>query len=284
MPDLPPDLAAVDAWWRAANDLSVGQIYLMDDPLLAEPLSPEHVKPRLPGHWGTTPELNFLQAHLNRAIRARDLDPICIAGPGHGGPAVMANVWLEGALSERVPEVRQDEGGMRPLLRQFSFPGGVPSHAGPHVPGPIHEGGELGHALAHAYGAAFDAPGRTVACVIGDGEAETAATMTAWQSIRVVDPARDGAVLPILHLDGLKIAGPTIMGRMRDEELDALFRGFGYAPVFVEGDDPAILHGEIAAAFDGIAAIQRAARDGGEASDFGLVSCAQLRQFGVLPG
>ena len=260
------ELDHVDAWWRAANYLSAAQIYLLDNPLLAEPLRPEHIKPRLLGHWGTSPGLNFVYAHLNRVIRARDLDMIFIAGPGHGGPAVLANTWLEGSYGETYPDTGFGADGMRRFVRQFSFPGGVPSHAAPETPGSIHEGGELGYSLMHAHGAAFDNPDLHVACVIGDGEAETGPLAASWPSIRFVDAARDGAVLPILHLNGYRIAGPTVMGRMPDEALDALFRGHGYAPVLVSGDDPARMHGEMAAAldacFDQIAAIQRAARSG----------------------
>ena len=260
------ELSGVDAWWRAANYLSAAQIYLLDNPLLREPLRPEHIKPRLLGHWGTSPGLNFVYAHLNRVIRARDLDMIFIAGPGHGGPAVLANTWLEGSYGEIYPETGFGEEGMRRFVRQFSFPGGVPSHAAPETPGSIHEGGELGYSLMHAHGAAFDNPHLHVACVIGDGEAETGPLAASWPSIRFVDAARDGAVLPILHLNGYRIAGPTVMGRMPDEALDALFRGHGYAPVFVSGNDPERMHGEMAlaldVAFDRIAALQGAARSG----------------------
>ncbi|EAR51110.1 putative phosphoketolase [Oceanicola granulosus HTCC2516] len=260
------DLTQVDAWWRAANYLSAAQIYLLDNPLLQEPLRADHIKPRLLGHWGTSPGLNFVYAHLNRAIRARDLDMIFIAGPGHGGPAVLANAWLEGTYGEVYPEAGHGAEEIRRFVKQFSFPGGVPSHAAPETPGSIHEGGELGYSLMHAHGAAFDNPDLHVACVIGDGEAEAGPLAASWPSIRFVDAARDGAVLPILHLNGYRIAGPTVMGRMDDAALDALFRGHGYAPLFVCGDEPARMHRDMAAAldaaFDSIAAIQRAARDG----------------------
>src|SRR5829696_8490710 len=218
-PLAPDELRLLDAYWRAANYLSVGQIYLLDNPLLREPLRPEHVKSRLLGHWGTTPGLNLLYAHLNRVIRARDLDCMYVTGPGHGGPAIVANAWLEGTWPEVYPEAGWDERGMARLFRQFSFPGGIPSHVAPEVPGSIHEGGELGYALAHAYGAAFDNPDLLVACVVGDGEAETGPLATSWHSNKFANPARDGAVLPILHLNGYKIANPTILGRMRDDEL-----------------------------------------------------------------
>jgi xylulose-5-phosphate/fructose-6-phosphate phosphoketolase len=258
------DLASIDAWWRAANYLSVGQIYLLDNPLLHEPLRAEHVKPRLVGHWGTTPGLNFIYAHLNRVIRRNDLDMIYIAGPGHGGPALVANTWLEGSYSERYPDVSQDLDGMRRLFKQFSFPGGIGSHATAEVPGSIHEGGELGYALSHAYGAAFDNPGLIVSCVIGDGEAETGALAAAWHSNKFLNPACDGAVLPILHLNGYKIANPTLLARIPRAELEALFAGYGYRPYFVEGDDPADMHQQMAAALDRVLAeirsIQRAAR------------------------
>ena len=216
---LEPDYLALDAYWRAANYLSVGQIYLLDNPLLTEPLRLEHVKPRLLGHWGTSPGLNFIYAHLNRVIRKFDLDMIYIAGPGHGGPALVANAYLEGTYSEYYPEVAEDVDGLRRLFRQFSFPGGIPSHVAPETPGSIHEGGELGYALSHAYGAAFDNPDLIVACVIGDGEAETGPLATSWHSNKFVNPARDGAVLPILHLNGYKIAGPTVLARIPREEL-----------------------------------------------------------------
>src|SRR5262245_27774923 len=226
----PPDDALferMDAYWRAANYLSVGQIYLLGDPLLREPLTAEIVKPRLLGHWGTTPGLNLLYVHLNRCIRERDLDAIFITGPGHGGPGLVANAYLEGTYSEVYPDISQDEDGMRRLFRQFSFPGGIPSHVAPETPGSIHEGGELGYSLAHAYGAAFDNPDLFVACVVGDGEAETGPLATGWHSNKFLSPAADGAVLPILHLNGYKIANPTVLARISHEELDHLFRGYG---------------------------------------------------------
>ncbi len=249
----PPDakeLALIDRYWRAANYLSVGQIYLLDNPLLRQPLLSEHIKPRLLGHWGTTPGLNFIYAHLNRIIRARDLDIIYICGPGHGGPGMVANTWLEGTYSEIYPEVSGDGAGMRKLFRQFSFPGGIPSHAAAETPGSINEGGELGYALVHAYGAVFDNPDLIAACVIGDGEAETGPLAASWHSNKFINPARDGAVLPILHLNGYKIANPTLLGRSSDEDLAQLFRGYGYKPIFVEGHDPAQMHPLMAAAFD----------------------------------
>ena len=260
----PERLAQVDAWWRAANFLTVGQIYLLDNPLLRAPLSEAHIKPRLLGHWGTSPGLNFLYAHLNRAIQDHDLNAIFLCGPGHGGPAMLANTWLEGSYSERYPAVSRDEQGMRRLFRQFSFPGGVPSHASPETPGSIHEGGELGYVLSHAYGAAFDNPSLLVACVIGDGEAETGPLATAWHSNKFLDPVRDGAVLPILHLNGYKIANPTVLARIPQAELESLLTGYGYQPYFVDGDDPDILHPRMAAVLDRVLAdirgIQHAAR------------------------
>ncbi|TMC01294.1 MAG: phosphoketolase family protein, partial [Chloroflexi bacterium] len=266
----PDELRRIDAYWRAANYLSVGQIYLLDNPLLAEPLQPEHVKPRLLGHWGTTPGLNFLYVHMNRAIRARDLDAIFVCGPGHGGPAVVANAYLEGTYTERYPAITMDAGGMRRLFRQFSFPGGIPSHAAPETPGSIHEGGELGYSLAHAYGAAFDNPGLLVCCVVGDGEAETGPLATSWHSNKFLDPARDGAVLPILHLNGYKIANPTVLARIPPEELRCLLEGYGHRPWFVEGEEPEAVHQAMAAAldevFDEIAGIQLRARSGGPAT------------------
>ena len=228
----------IDAYWRAANYLSVGQIYLYDNPLLKKPLTKEHIKPRLLGHWGTTPGLNFIYAHLNRVIKADDLDMIYITGPGHGGPGLVANAYLEGTYSEIYPNISQDEEGLKKLFKQFSFPGGIPSHVAPETPGSIHEGGELGYALSHAYGAAFDNPGLIVACVIGDGEAETGPLATSWHSNKFLDPVSDGAVLPILHLNGYKIANPTVLARISHEELDQLLRGYGYTPYFVEGDEP----------------------------------------------
>ena len=261
------ELDLIDRYWQAANYLSVGQIYLLDNPLLKEPLRPEHVKPRLLGHWGTTPGLNFIYAHLNRVIRARDLDMVYICGPGHGGPGMVANTYLEGTYSEIYPDVSCDERGLRKLFRQFSFPGGIPSHAAPETPGSIHEGGELGYALAHAYGAAFDNPDLIVACVIGDGEAETGALAASWHSNKFLNPVNDGAVLPILHLNGYKIANPTVLGRIEGEELRSLLVGYGHEPFFVEGDDPRDMHRKMAAtvdaALDRIAEIQHAARQSG---------------------
>jgi xylulose-5-phosphate/fructose-6-phosphate phosphoketolase len=244
------ELQAIDAYWRAANYLSVGQIYLLDNPLLRQPLAVEHVKPRLLGHWGTTPGLNFIYVHLNRLIRKHDLDVIYIAGPGHGGPALVANAYLEGTYSEVYPSISQDADGMRALFKQFSFPGGIPSHVAPETPGSIHEGGELGYALSHAYGAAFDNPDLLVACVIGDGEAETGPLATAWHSNKFLNPISDGAVLPILHLNGYKIANPTVLARIPHEELDALLRGYGHQPYFVEGSDPEAMHQLMAETLD----------------------------------
>jgi xylulose-5-phosphate/fructose-6-phosphate phosphoketolase len=255
------------AWWRAANYLSVGQIYLKSNPLLREPLDIEHVKPRLLGHWGTTPGLNFLYVHLNRVIVERDIDVLYVTGPGHGGPGIVANTWLEGTYSEVYPEVSQDEAGMRRLFHQFSFPGGIPSHCASETPGSIHEGGELGYSLAHAFGAAFDNPALLVACVVGDGEAETGPLAASWHSTKFLNPVRDGAVLPILHLNGWKIANPTLLARMDEDELRSLFRGYGYTPYFVEGDDPRLMHSSMAAtldtALDDIQSIQRQARTTG---------------------
>ncbi|MFC4087260.1 phosphoketolase family protein, partial [Amycolatopsis samaneae] len=224
------EVSQVDAQWRAANYLSAGQIYLLANPLLAEPLRPGHVKPRLLGHWGTSPGLNFVYAHLNRAILAHGTEMLFVTGPGHGGPSLLANTWIEGSYTEAWPEVTQDAEGMRALFRQFSFPGGVPSHVSPQVPGSLHEGGELGYSLAHAFGAAFDNPGLVVACVVGDGEAETGPLATSWHGCRWLDPVRDGAVLPILHLNGYKIANPALLARITPSELDSLLRGYGYAP------------------------------------------------------
>ncbi|MGA2036366.1 MAG: phosphoketolase family protein, partial [Acidimicrobiales bacterium] len=246
------DLRLVDAYWRAANYLSVGQIYLLDNPLLREALLPEHTKPRLLGHWGTTPGLNFVYAHLNRVIRHRDLNVIFVTGPGHGGPAVVANAYLEGTYSELYPHVTRDEEGLRKLFRQFSFPGGIPSHAAPETPGSINEGGELGYSLAHAFGAAFDNPDLVVCCVVGDGEAETGPLATSWHANKFLNPARDGAVLPILHLNGYKIANPTVLARISDEELQALFEGYGYHVHVVEGDDPPTMHQQMAATLDAV--------------------------------
>ncbi|MEV6108066.1 phosphoketolase family protein [Streptomyces sp. NPDC051940] len=262
---LPDDeLKALDAHWRAANYLSVGQIYLLANPLLTEPLRAEHVKPRLLGHWGTSPGLNLVYTHLNRAIRTRGQDALCVWGPGHGGPAVLANSWLEGSYSETYPDISRDAEGMGRLFRQFSFPGGVPSHVAPETPGSIHEGGELGYALSHAYGAAFDNPDLLVACVIGDGEAETGPLAASWHSNKFLDPVHDGAVLPILHLNGYKIANPTVLARIPEPELDDLLRGYGHEPIHVTGDQPLAVHREMAAAMDTaldrIRAIQRSAR------------------------
>jgi len=268
-PLTPEERARIDRYWRAANYLSVGQIYLLDNPLLREPLRPEHVKPRLLGHWGTTPGLNFIYAHMNRAIKRWDLDAIFIAGPGHGGPAVLANVYLEGTYTEIYPDVSRDSAGMRKLFHQFSFPGGVPSHVSAETPGSIHEGGELGYSLAHAYGAVLDDPDLIVCCVIGDGEAETGALAASWHSNKFLDPVHDGAVLPVLHLNGYKIANPTVLARMPERELRALLEGYGHAPIFVEGDDPAVMHQLMAAAVDRavteIARIRDEARTAGSA-------------------
>lgn len=254
----------IHAYWRAANYLAVGQIYLLDNPLLKQRLAPEHCKSRLLGHWGTTPGLNFIYVHLNRMIKQRDSDVLYVAGPGHGGPAIVANVYLEGTYSEIYPNVSQDERGLKRLMKQFSFPGGIPSHVAPETPGSIHEGGELGYALSHAYGAAFDNPNLIVACVVGDGEAETGPTAAAWHSNKFLNPARDGAVLPILHLNGYKIASPTIFARISDQELEAIFLGYGYMPFIVQGSDPHRMHVKMASTldkcFDIIAEIQGKAR------------------------
>jgi xylulose-5-phosphate/fructose-6-phosphate phosphoketolase len=255
------DVRLLDAYWRAANYLSVGQIYLLANPLLLEPLRPEHIKPRLLGHWGTTPGLNFIWAHMNRAIVAYDLNMMYVIGPGHGGPAALANTWLEGTYSEVYPSVPRDAAGMKALFRQFSFPGGVPSHVAPETPGSIHEGGELGYSLSHAYGAAFDNPDLIVMCVIGDGEAETGPLATSWHAGKFLDPARDGAVLPVLHLNGYKIANPTVLARIPDEELDALLRGYGYAPRYVSGSDPGDMHQQMAATVDEVIAEIRGIQD-----------------------
>ena len=243
-------LDLLNAYWRAANYLSVGQIYLLDNPLLRRPLEPEDVKPRLLGHWGTTPGLNFVYAHMNRAIREHDLNAIYVTGPGHGGPGLVANTYLEGTYSEVYPSIGRDEEGLRRLFRQFSFPGGIPSHVAPETPGSIHEGGELGYALTHAYGAAFDNPDLLVCCVVGDGEAETGPLATSWHSNKFVDPRRDGAVLPVLHLNGYKIANPTVLARLPHDELEALLTGYGHAPLFVEGSDPEAMHRAMADALD----------------------------------
>jgi xylulose-5-phosphate/fructose-6-phosphate phosphoketolase len=260
------DLRALDAWWRAANYLSAGQIYLLANPLLREPLRVEHVKPRLLGHWGTTPGLNFVYAHMNRVIAARGISALFVAGPGHGGPGVVANTWLEGTYSEVYPNVSMDADGMERLFRQFSFPGGIPSHVAPETPGSIHEGGELGYALSHAFGAAFDNPELIVCCVVGDGEAETGPLATSWHSNKFLNPITDGAVLPVLHLNGYKIAGPTVLARIPHDELDALMRGYGWTPHFVEGDDPETMHARMASVLDAAIAdiqrIQKEARSG----------------------
>jgi xylulose-5-phosphate/fructose-6-phosphate phosphoketolase len=265
------EMDLLNAWWRAANYLSVGQVYLLDNPLLREPLRLEHVKPRLLGHWGTVPGLNFLYVHLNRIIRRQDRSILFVTGPGHGAPGIVANTWLEGTYSELYPAVSQDEEGIRRLFRQFSFPGGIPSHAAAETPGSIHEGGELGYSLAHSFGAAFDNPDLIVACVIGDGEAETGPLATTWHGNKFLNPATDGAVLPILHLNGYKIANPTVLARIPHEELAALMRGYGYEPIFVEGDRPEAMHQAMAAAFEeafaSIDRIQKAAREGSGADE-----------------
>src|ERR1700730_15851426 len=244
------ELKKLDAYWRAANYLSVGQIYLLDTPLLREPLQVGHIKPRLLGHWGTTPGLNFLYAHLNRLIKGRDLDAIFICGPGHGGPGMVANAYLEGTYSEVYPAISRDAVGLQKLFRQFSFPGGIPSHDAPETPGSIHEGGELGYALTHAYGAAFDNPDLKVFCVIGDGEAETGPLAASWHSNKFLNPITDGAVLPILHLNGYKIANPTVLARIPESELRQLLEGYGHHPIYVNGHEPAAVHQEMAAALD----------------------------------
>src|SRR5947208_7537868 len=250
----PELLKRMDAYWRAANYLSVGQIYLRDNPLLKRPLTLEHVKRRLLGHWGTTPGQNFIYVHLNRIIKEYDLNIIYISGPGHGGPALVANTYLEGTYSELYPEVAQDEDGMRKLFKQFSFPGGIPSHVAPETPGSIHEGGELGYSLSHAFGAAFDNPDLIVACVVGDGEAETGPLATSWHSNKFLNPVHDGAVVPILHLNGYKIGGPTVLARIPGEELETLIRGYGYVPYVVDGDDPMDMHQRMASALDTVVA------------------------------
>jgi xylulose-5-phosphate/fructose-6-phosphate phosphoketolase len=260
----PEELRKMNAYWRAANYLSVGQIYLYDNPLLREPLKMEHIKPRLLGHWGTTPGLNFIYAHMNRVIKKHDLDAIFITGPGHGGPGLVANTYLEGTYSELYPGVTENAEGMKQLFKQFSFPGGIPSHVAPETPGSIHEGGELGYAVAHAYGAAFDNPGLLVCCAVGDGEAETGPLATSWHSNKFLNPARDGAVLLVLHLNGYKIANPTVLGRLTDEELVQLFTGYGYRPYFVEGHEPESMHQLMAGTLDAVLAeiqsIQKDAR------------------------
>src|SRR6059036_498523 len=250
----PELLRKLDGWWRAANYLSVGQIYLYDNPLLKQPLKLAHIKPRLVGHWGTTPGLNFIYVHLNRVNKERDVNMIFITGPGHGGPGIVANTWLEGTYSETYPNISQDEEGMKKLFKQFSFPGGIPSHVAPETPGSIHEGGELGYALSHAYGAAFDNPDLIVACVVGDGEAETGPLATSWHSNKFLNPATDGVVFPILHLNGYKIANPCVLARISHEELDHLFRGYGYTPYFVEGQEPEAMHQLMAGTMDTIIA------------------------------
>jgi xylulose-5-phosphate/fructose-6-phosphate phosphoketolase len=269
----PDELRRIDAYWRAANYLSVGQIYLLANPLLREPLEPEHVKPRLLGHWGTTPGLNFLYAHINRVIRNWDLNAMYIIGPGHGGPGIVANAYLEGTYSEVYPAITRDEPGLARLFKQFSFPGGIPSHVAPETPGSIHEGGELGYALAHAYGAAFDNPDLFVFCIVGDGEAETGPLATSWHSNKFLDPRGDGVVVPILHLNGYKIANPTVLARIPDDELRKLFEGYGHHPYFVTGDEPAAMHQEIATTLDTVVQeihdIQRRARREGDGRDAG---------------
>ena len=262
------ELRKMHAYWRAANYLSVGQIYLMDNPLLKEQLRLEHVKPRLLGHWGTTPGLNFIYVHLNRLIRKHDLNMIYITGPGHGGPGLVANTFLEGTYSEVYPNVPQSAAGMKRLFKQFSFPGGIPSHVAPETPGSIHEGGELGYALAHAYGAAFDNPDLIVACVVGDGEAETGPLAASWHSNKFLNPARDGAVLPILHLNGYKISNPTVLARISNEELSDLFRGYGYNPFFVEGAEPEKMHQLMAGTLEAVLADTRALQQNARANGF----------------
>src|SRR5437773_10283802 len=261
------ELRRVDAYWRASNYLSLGQISLLDNPLLREPLKRGHIKPRLLGHWGTSPGLNMLCVHLNRVIRRDDLNVIYVIGPGHGGPSLVAHAYLEGTYSEVYPNISQDAEGMRKLFKQFSFPGGIPSHVAPETPGSIHEGGELGYALSHAYGAAFDNPDLIVTCIVGDGEAETGPLATGWHGNKFLNPVRDGCVLPILHLNGYKIANPTVLARISHEELEALMRGYGYTPHFVEGDDPAKMHQLLARTLDlvigEIKAIQADARKNG---------------------
>src|SRR5437763_2102062 len=263
-PLTPELLKRMDAYWRAANYLSVGQIYLYDNPLLKKPLKREHIKPRLLGHWGTTPGLNFIYVHLNRIIREHDLNVINITGPGHGGPGLVANSYLEGTYSEVYPNIAQDEEGLKRLFKQFSFPGGIPSHVAPETPGSLHEGGECGYVLSHAYGAAFDNPDLIVAAVVGDGEAETGPLATSWHSNKFLNPVHDGVVLPILPLNGYKIANPTVLARISREELEQLFHGYGYTPYIVEGHDPELMHELMAATLerilDEIAAIQLDAR------------------------
>ena len=261
-------LDRMDAYWRAANYLTVGQIYLQDNPLLESPLTSEHIKPRLLGHWGTTTGLNFIYVHLNRLIKENDLNMIYVIGPGHGGPGLVAQSYLEGSYTETYPDIERSREGLRRLFRQFSWPYGIPSHVSPETPGSIHEGGELGYSLAHAYGAAFDNPDLIVACIVGDGEAETGALATSWHSNKFLNPARDGAVLPILHLNGFKIANPTVLARIEQQELTELFYGYGYDPWVVEGDDPPKVHRQLAAALDKALAqirdIQQTARGTGK--------------------
>src|ERR1700688_2493146 len=244
------ELRGIDAYWRAANYLSIGQIYLMENPLLREPLRKEQIKPRLLGHWGTTPGLNFIYAHMNRVIKAHDLNAIYVCGPGHGGPGMVANTYLEGTYSEIYPTIARTAEGMQRLFRQFSFPGGIPSHAAPETPGSINEGGELGYAVLHAYGAVFDNPDLLACCVVGDGESETGPCAASWHSNKFLNPARDGAVLPILHLNGYKIAGPTVLARISNDELRELLEGYGYATYFVEGRDPEPMHRAMAATLE----------------------------------
>ena len=278
-------LDRMNAYWRAANYLSVGQIYLKDNPLLERPLTLDDVKPRLLGHWGTTPGLNFLYVHWNRLIRERGLNMLYIIGPGHGGPGLVANTYLEGSYSEIYPHIEQNKDGIKRLFRQFSWPYGIPSHVAPETPGSIHEGGELGYSLVHAYGAAFDNPDLIVACVVGDGEAETGPLATSWHSNKFLNPATDGAVLPILHLNGYKIANPTILARIPHAELENLMRGYGYEPFTLEGDDPAVMHQQAAAVFDTmldrIAAIQKAAREGGEDGAAGVAHADHAHAEGM---
>src|SRR5947208_28927 len=260
----PELLEKMDAYWRAANYLSVGQIYLQDNPLLETPLERRHIKPRLLGHWGTTAGLNFLYVHLNRLIKEHDLNMMYVIGPGHGGPGLVAHTYLEGSYTEIYPAVEQNRYGLYRLFQQFSWPYGIPSHVAPEVPGSIHEGGELGYSLLHAYGAAYDNPDLVVACIVGDGEAETGACATSWHSNKFLNAAKDGAVLPILHLNGFKIANPTVLARISHDELESLFRGYGYTPYFLEGDDPIDMHQQMAAVldkiFDQIASIQSITR------------------------
>ena len=263
------ELRKINAYWRAANYLSVGQIYLYKNPLLREPLKLEHIKPRLLGHWGTTPGLNFIYVHMNRLIKKLGLNAIFVTGPGHGGPGIVANTYLEGTYTEIYPKISGDEQGLQRLFKQFSFPGGIPSHVAPETPGSINEGGELGYSLAHAYGAAFDNPSLLVCCVVGDGEAETGALATSWHANKFLNPIRDGAVLPILHLNGYKIANPTVLGRMTDEELTRLFTGYGYTPYFLEGHQPPEMHQRMASTLSAviteIQSIQNMTRSQGEA-------------------